>query len=193
MSRHIPRLGFDDLEPALAEALAPRVRRLGYLGEFFRVMGHQPAALKGFVDFTEAAKAGLDKRLVELLALTVASHFGNAYERNQHERLSVRLGYGREWIDQVERLEPEAAEGLTARERQVQRFALDSVRSHGREGAEALDGLAVELGPQVTVALLMVITRYVAHAYLVNLLGLAPPVPSIHEDGFTGDPPPAAG
>ena len=29
------------------------------------------------------------------------------YEKNQHERLSVRKGYGRDWVEDVEKLEPE--------------------------------------------------------------------------------------
>ena len=186
MSRRIPRLAFDQLRPDLAEVLAPRVQRLGYLGEFFRVAGHQPSALKGFVEFTEAAKSGLDKRLVELLALTVATHYGNAYERNQHERLSIRLGYERAWIEAVERLQPDGSVGLSELERKVQAVALDSVRSHGREGHSTFDELVGVLGVEATTAMLLVISRYVAHAYVVNMLELEPPVPSIWDDGFTG-------
>lgn len=187
MSTSIPRLEFDQLEPSLAAALEPRYRRLGYLGEFFRVAGHQPEALKGFAQFTEAAKAGLDKRHVELLALTVAAAFDNAYERNQHERLSVRLGFGREWVRQVERLEPELAEGLDATERLLQRFALDAARSQGRNGGDRVDQVVARLGVERAVAVLLVIARYVAHACIVNTLALRPPVPSIWEDGFDGD------
>ena len=186
MSRGIPRLEYEQLEPELAATLAPRVRRLGYLGEFFRVAGHQPAALRGFVEFTESAKSALDKRLVELLALTVASHFGNQYERNQHERLAVRLGYGRDWVQAVERLSPDDAPGLTDIERLLQRFALLSARAHGRAGQDDFDEVVKALGPQAAVAVLLVITRYVAHAYMVNTLELDPPVPSIWEDGFNG-------
>jgi hypothetical protein len=55
-SDNIPRLSFAELEPTLAGTLEPRYRRLGYLGEFFRCMGDQPAALRAFVEFTETAK-----------------------------------------------------------------------------------------------------------------------------------------
>lgn len=187
MSKLIPRLEFGALEPALAAALEPRVRRLGYLGEFFRVAGHQPQALRGFVEFTESAKAGLDKRYVELLALTVASAFGNAYERHQHERLSVRLGFGRDWVREVERLDPDVATGLSDTERLLQRFALETARSQGREGAAGLDDIVARLGVESSVAVLLIVARYVAHAYVVNALALAAPVPSIWEDGFDGD------
>ena len=74
MTDRIPRLEFDVLEEGLAAVLAPRYERLGYLGEFFKCMGHQPRALRAFVEFTEAAKAALPG---ELIALTVAGKLGN--------------------------------------------------------------------------------------------------------------------
>lgn len=98
MSDKIPRLEFEDLDPDLAKVLEPRVERLGYLGEFFKCMAHQPAALLSFYEFTENSKKGLPKRLVELIAPSISTKVGNDYERNQHERLSVRLGFGREWV-----------------------------------------------------------------------------------------------
>jgi alkylhydroperoxidase family enzyme len=186
MSRRIPRLSFDELAPPLASVLQARVERLGYLGEFFRVAGHQPTALKGFIEFTESAKAGLEKRYVELLALTVASHYGNRYELNQHERLAVRLGFGRDWVEAVERLEPDTAPLLNDVERELQRFALSSVRSHGGAGQTHFERLVDALGVEDAVAVLLVITRYVAHAYMINVLQIEPPVPSIWDDGFTG-------
>jgi hypothetical protein len=186
VSNLIPRLEFDELEPRLAAALRARVERLGYLGEFFRVLGHQPKALTGFVEFTEAAKAGVDKKTIELLALTVASCLGNAYERHQHERLSVRLGFGRDWVAAVEQLEPEIAPLLQEQERALQRFALDSVRSNGKQSPKGYDEVVRTHGIEASIAILMVLGRYVAHAFLVNTLRLEPPVPSIWEDGFQG-------
>jgi hypothetical protein len=186
MSSQIPRLEFEELEQSLATVLSGRAQRLGYLGEFFRVMGHQPSALKGFVEFTEAAKAALDKRLVELLALTMATHFENTYEQYQHERLSVRLGFGRDWIRDVERLNPEAASTLTGLERQVQRFALLSAKTNGGSGQQELEDLVKVLGASRSVAVLMIVGRYISHAYIVKVLGLQPPVPSIWQDGYSG-------
>ncbi len=188
MSTEIPRLAYEDLPPGLAEALRPRVERLGYLGEFFRVAAHQPRALEAFVDFTEAAKEGLPKRLVETVALTCAVRLGNAYERNQHERLSVRLGFGRDWVAAVERLAPDTAPLLEPEERAVQRYLLAALDSHGH-GEAAQDGFAdlvMCLGHAHAVAVLLVAGRYLVHALVVNTLALAPPVPSIFEDGFAG-------
>lgn len=188
MSMEIPRLAYEDLPAGLAEALRPRVERLGYLGEFFRVTAHQPRALEAFVDFTETAKEGLTKRLVETIALTCAVRLGNAYERNQHERLSVRLGFGRDWVAAVERLAPDAAPLLEAEERAVQRYLLAALETHG-QGQAAQDrfaDLVGQLGHAQAVAVLLVAGRYLVHALVVNTLDLAPPVPSIFEDGFTG-------
>jgi hypothetical protein len=188
----IPRLEFDELDSSLAQALQPRVSRLGYLGEFFRLMGHQPAPLRAFVEFTESAKAPLDKRIVEVIALTVATSENNAYERNQHERLSIRLGFEREWIAEVESLRPDEAERMHDRERLVQRFVLSAVCGTARETQAAFEAVVETLGHKVAIAILMVVGRYVAHAVMVRALGIAPPVPSIYEDGFGLDTPPPA-
>jgi alkylhydroperoxidase family enzyme len=185
MSNRIRRLEMDDLRPDLSDRLRARVARLGYLGEFFKCMGHQPDALIAFHQFTESAKEGLDKRMVELIALTVASIVGNAYERNQHERLSVRSGFGREWVKAVECLEP-ATEGLTDEERTVQRFVIAAVASNGRGAASQFEDVVDAIGPTSALAVLFVIGRYLMHGLVVNTLELAPPVPSIFEDGFSG-------
>ncbi len=184
----IPRLEFDTLAPDLAKALEPRVARLGYLGEFFKCAGHQPAALLSFIDFTEHSKKALPQRLVELIALTASAKLGNAYERNQHERLCVRLGYGRDWVAAVEALDPGSAatSKLGDAERPVQRFVIAMLDRHG-QGVEAELAAVVEaIGHERAVAVMMVVGRYVVHALIVNTLALEPPVPSIFEDGFEG-------
>lgn len=184
MSARIPRLALDELEPSLAEKLRPRVARLGYLGEFFACAGHQPAALAGFVDFTEALKQALPERLTQLCALSVAGELESDYERNQHERLARRLGLGRAWIAAVNEREPEAAAGLDPTDRAVQRLALASVRRGGRGVTRELEAVIALVGAPQAVGILLVISRYAAHALFVNALEIRPPVPSIFEDGF---------
>jgi hypothetical protein len=124
MSKRIPRLEMNDLAPKVQEALAARVKRLGYLGEFFKCSGHNPDVLVPFMEMTEALKEALPDRLTEIGALTVAGVMGNAYERHQHERLSEKLGFGRQWIAAVNRLNPDASGPLSEDERAVQRLAL---------------------------------------------------------------------
>ncbi len=186
MTVDIPRLDFDDLDPALANALEARVKRLGYLGEFFKCAGHQPAALLSFIEFTGNSKKSLPDRLVEVVALTVATMMGNAYERNQHERLSVRLGFGGDWVRAVEARDPDAADGLAEVERVIQRLVIAVVARSGH-GVEAELAAAVHaIGHKRAIAVMMVVGRYVTHALFVNALALSPPVPSIFEDGFEG-------
>ena len=186
MTMKIPRLEFEDLESRLAETLTPRYERLGYLGEFFKCMGHQPTALRGFIDFTEAAKGDLPKNLVEVIALTAATKLGNDYERHQHQRLSVRLGLGRDWVIAVERLDGANSEGLNDHERVMQQFVLAVLERAGKDSGAELEAVIDAIGYRQAVAALMVIGRYATHALIVNCLDLDPPVPSIYEDGFEG-------
>ncbi len=182
----LKRLSFDELPPELAAALEARVRRLGYFGEFFQCAAHQPEALKAFVDFTELAKAGLPKKLVEVVALSCAGWIGNAYETNQHERLSIRNGFGRDWVRAVQLLAPDGQDAMTAQEQLVQRFVLTTLDSRGKASGGLFDALVATLGDACAVAILLIVGRYVVHGLFVNTLGLAPPVPSIWEDGFQG-------
>jgi len=171
----IPRLPPDALRDDVAEMLRPRVARLGYLGEFFRCAAHQPAALISFMAFTEDLKRALPDRMTETVALTVSTELGNAYERHQHERLSIALGFGEPWVRAVEALQPDV---LSDTERAVQTLALAVIRRHGHGTSRELDELVAAIGHEQAIAVLMLIGRYVTHALMVNALELQPPVPS---------------
>ena len=179
MSKKIPRLEMNELAPNVQETLAPRVKRLGYLGEFFKTSGHNPDVLVSFMEMTEALKEALPDRLTEVGSLTVAGLMGNAYERNQHERLSEKLGFGRDWIAAVNRLEPEVAGPMSEDERAVQKLAIAVVNRSGHDVDAQLDEVIERIGPAQAMAVLFLIGRYVMHAYVVNALNLAPPVSSI--------------
>jgi alkylhydroperoxidase family enzyme len=180
MEAGIPRLELEQMTPQLQQALQPRVRRLGYLGEWFKCAAHAPDVLLAFMRFTDELKEALPDRVSEVAILTIATALDNAYERNQHERLAVRTGYGRDWVAAVERLEPDAA-ALSPLERAVQRFALAVVRTGGRDTRAEFGALHQHLSPAETIALLMLVGRYVTHSIGVQALGLQPPVPSIFE------------
>ena len=64
---------------------------------------------------------------------------GNDYERHQHERLSLRLGFGRDWVTAVEALNPESGQALEATERILQRYLLDALARHGRDITDGLE------------------------------------------------------
>jgi len=185
LTEKIPKLEFDQLPDSIAALLRPKYERLGYLGEFFARTAHQEPALRAFIEFTDAAKGALDMRIVELIALTVSVMKDVAYERNQHERLSVNLGFGRNWVEQVERLAPDTAR-LSDAERTVQRFVIDAVNDDGHGVTTQLDAVVDALGHANAVAVMMVMARYTTHALLVNCLQIPAPVPSIFDDGYSG-------
>lgn len=186
MPSSLPRIEFADLPAALAASLEPRVKRLGYLGEFFKCAAHQPRALASFIEFTAASQEGLSNRLIEVIALTCTGWMGNAYEHNQHERLCVRLGFGRDWVAAVNACGPETDSPMTAEERGVQQLTLTVLETHGRAAGGPFEETLQRIGPQLAMAILMTIGRCVTHSLIVNTLGLEPPVPSIFEDGFQG-------
>jgi hypothetical protein len=182
MSSSLPRLELADFPPTLAATLEPRVKRLGYLGEFFKCAANHPQALAAFVELTEASKEGISDRLVEVIALTCTIWMGNDYERNQHERLSVRLGFGRDWVAAVNALQPDVDSVLTDEERSIQRLTLAVLNTSGKAAGELFEEAVQRLGPRAAMAALMVIGRCFAHGLIVNTLGLEPPVLSIFSD-----------
>lgn len=182
----IPRLERDAMAPALVEYLGPRIKRLGYLGEWFRCAGHAPEVLLAFLKFTDALKDALPLKVSEAIVLTEATVLKNGYEKNQHERLSVRSGFGRDWVAEVERLSPDTAALMTLGERAAQRYVLAALAGDLPRTRTAFDALSAHFSPGEAIAILMLVGRYWTHALGVNTLDLAPPVPSIFEDGFSG-------
>lgn len=182
MSRKIPRLGADEMPTELADQLAPRIQRLGYLGEFFQVMAHQPQVLGTFITLTEQLKDAVPQKLTEVVSLTIAAKTGNAYERNQHERLCQKLGYERAWIKAVLALDP-GSDALAPEEAATQELALAAMSGFGKTCAAPFEKLLELVGQHHALGVLMLIGRYLTHAIIVNTLELAPPVPSIFEEG----------
>jgi hypothetical protein len=181
VSAGIERLEMAAFAPALQQALAARVERLGYLGEFFKCAGHQPDVLLSFMAMTDALKAALPDRLTEVIALTVAVLMGNDYERHQHERLVEKLGFGRDWVAAAITAAPDREGPLSAGERAVQRLTIAMIDRRGHGVAAELDQVIAAIGAAPAMALLFLIGRYVTHAFIVNALALEPPVPSIFE------------
>jgi len=177
VKKQVPRLSMKEMTPALQESLRPRVERLGYLGEFFQCAAHQPQALMSFMSFTEDLKEALPDNLTEVVALSVATLMGNAYERVQHERLSLKLGFSRDWVREVI---SSAGSGhlMSAPELAVQKLALAIIERRGHNTADELEAVVESIGHERAIAVLMLIGRYVTHALMVNCLELAPQVGS---------------
>ncbi len=172
----------NDLRPDLASYLAQRVKRLGYLGELFKCGGNAPGVMLSFMHFTDALKDALPDRITEVGALTVAVLMENRYERHQHERLSVKLGFGREWVSEVTGLDPDAATLMSDAERAAQRYAIAAIRSRGLSAQREFEGALDHLSTGQAMALALLVGRYVSHALVVNTLQLAPPVASIFDN-----------
>ena len=187
MTDRIPRLELAEMPESLRTYLEPRVKRLKYLGELFKCAANAPDVLLTFMHFTDALKDALPDRLTETAVLTTATFMQNRYERNQHERLCVLLGLERDWIAEVERLAPDAAKLMSNAERAVQRYVLAALNTRALDCRREFDALCTLVSPSEAIAVVMLVGRYVTHAFTVNTLGLAPPVPSIFEDGFMGD------
>lgn len=182
----ISPVDFDELAPALKDALRARYERLGYLGGFFTHMAHQPEALVHFDAFTESLKRALGPDLSETVALTAATRLGNTYERHQHERLAVALGLGAEWVAAIERLDPEAlSAGSVVPDVVVaaQRFVLAACDglADGAVGASAhaLDALVAASDDATASGVVLLAGRFIAHAVVSAACRLQPPVPSI--------------
>src|ERR687885_201353 len=138
MSKLIPRLSYEQLDPELAELLRPKVERLKYLGEFFQCTGHQPRALTSFHRLTEDLKEALPDNITELVALSVATRMKNAYERVQHERLALKLGFSEGWVREVISLKMEEGGSLSEAELIVQRLVLAILEREGHGTTEEL-------------------------------------------------------
>ncbi len=182
MSHLIPRLSSAQMPPDLAEFLRPRVERLGYLGEFFQCAAHQPKALLDFMILTEDLRKALPANLTEVVALSVSCLMNNAYERVQHERLCLKLGFEKGWIRQVTSLGASNGGKMLEPEKVVQRLVQAVVTRKGHNCKSELDAVIGAFGHADGIAILMLIGRYVTHALIVNCLALEPPVPSPMEE-----------
>lgn len=174
---------YDDLPQPIADLLRSKVERLGYLGDFFKYTAHAPAPLEAFIRFTDAAQIKVPKALTEVVALTIATSSGNDYERHQHERLSVAMGFTPEWVAAVEQLDPDTVPLMNDAERLVQHLALDALRNQGRQAQEHMAAAGHMFAAPVLVSILFLIGRYTAHAAIANLLDLKAPVASIFPAG----------
>ncbi|WP_176611372.1 hypothetical protein [Actinomadura sp. WMMB 499] len=175
------RLDYDELDRSLRDALEPKVRRLGYLGEFFAVAGHQPRALLAFHQFTEALKDALAAELTEVVALTAAARLNNDYERCQHERLSLEHGFDLAWIAAAQGREGSDPAVLSDRARCARELTLAALADRGHGAADAVRSAVQVLGERTTVAVLLLMGRYVAHGHMSNSLGLGSPVDSVFD------------
>jgi hypothetical protein len=178
----IPRVEWEHFPEGLKAALKPKVDRLGYCGEIWQVGANLPKSMLSFCNMTEDLKDEMPMKLVELTALTVAGVMGNEYEKNQHERLADKLGYGRDWIADVSRLNPAEAKALGDDEKKVQKFIIAAIYRRGQDSKALYEDAARAVGAKAAVGVLLSIGRCIQHAIFRNVLELKPPVESIFAD-----------
>ncbi len=155
--------------------LAPRVARLGYLGGFFAVGARQPRALVAFIDFTEALKSAVPADLTEIVALRAATILDNSYERSQHVRLASTQGMSQAWIAAA--LDGEVGSPvLDGRQTATLRLTENLVRGSGHDSRADLDAVISACGPDMAVAIVFLVSRYVAHAIAANAFSLVDPL-----------------
>ena len=183
----IPRIDFEDFAEDLKESLRPKVERLGYCGEIWQIGANAPKSMFQFCELTEALKEEIDMKLVELVALTAAGVMGNTYEKNQHERLADNLGFGREWIAQVNELQAEPGGHMTDAECAVQKFAMAAIYRRGHDCQDLFKEVIAAVGPQQATGILLSVGRCVMHGGGGNTLGLEPPVASLFDDEKGGE------
>jgi hypothetical protein len=178
----VPRIEFEDIEPGLKELFRPRVERLGYLGEFFRVMSACPETMKGFFTITESLKKELPDNLSQLISVALSSRLGNTYEQYQNERLSLKLGLSQEWVRSALGSVDDPASVLTPEEKAVQRYAIAAGQGIGRGVEDEFKALVAAVGPRKAIAVMWLVARTISHAMISNTLHLASPVTSIFDN-----------
>lgn len=175
-----PRAQLEALDPTVQDYLAATVKRLGYFGEFFAVVGQNPQALIQFMEYTKAVKAPLSDRQNELLALVVCNQLGADYERIQHERLAERLGFPREWISEAIGRPIASHPALTNDEQLLKKLALEILDSAEVGAASVtLQACRERLGDSAALAAVLQTARFMMIATLVRTFQLKLPVESI--------------
>jgi alkylhydroperoxidase family enzyme len=175
----LPRIAFEQFDELLRESLRSKVERLGYCGEIWQIGANAPKSMYYFSEMTEALKSEMEPKLVELVALTAAGVMGNIYERNQHERLAEKLGFGRDWIAQVNELQAAKGKEMSDAECAVQKFVMAAIYRRGHDSGAIFKDVVAAVGPEQATGVLLSVGRCVMHAIFRNTLGLEPPVTSI--------------
>lgn len=175
------KLAFDETPPDLQEMLKPTVDRLGYFGDFFAYAAQSPDVLKGFMQFSAALKKALPDDVNEALALSMCDRLDFPYERIQHERLSEKLGFDRDWIANMAGRGGEAAK-LTDLQAAAKRLGHAVASGHIAEARQALAAIAASEGDELAVATLFQATRYQQICVLGRTLDMQLPVASIFGD-----------
>lgn len=139
--------------------------RLGAVPNLFRVLGHSPGALGGYLDLSNAlAKGGFEPALREQLALTIAETNGCAYCLSAHAFIGGRLGLTAQDIADARQARSSNARTAVllrlARTIVVQRGELQDADLAEARAAGVTDGDIIEIVAHVA---LNIFSNYVNH------------------------------
>ena len=176
---NIPPLDFPDIGEDLQQLFQPTVARLGYFGDFFRYGSHTPQILSAFMGLSGALKAAIPDDVNETVALTVCTAVDFPYERIQHERLSEKLGFDRDWIAAMVG-RPSAAE-ITPLQQAARDLSVAMVEGRHDAARAAAEAVAALGSPALAVALLFQATRFMQVCAVGRTLGMQLARPSIFE------------
>ena len=169
-------LTFDELPPDLQELLKPTVERLGYFGDLFALLGHNPAVVKAFTGYSAALRPLIDATLNELVALTVCTRMQFDYERIQHERLSLVMKLDRAWVAALVGKGP--LDPLSPAERSTRDCVLATVDGDVGAAREQIANVAADFGAAQATAILVQTTRFMGICQIGKIIGAQLPVPS---------------
>jgi hypothetical protein len=86
------------------------------------------------------------------------------------------LGFSPEWLNAVLSLDAsDNGQVLTHTEHSVRQLAISVVKHGGRNTSREFQAVIEAVGVQQAIAVLMLISRYMSHAVMVNTLDLPPP------------------
>ncbi len=143
--------------------LAALKKTLGSVPNLFATIGQSPAALRGYLAFTEAlARGAFSTRDIELVNLHVSELNGCGYCLSAHAALAGRVGLSPDEIAAAR-----AGHGSTARDAAILSLARRIVRTSGA-GAGAELAYARELG--LTDAEIVEVIAHVASKAFTNAL-----------------------
>lgn len=157
------------LPDELADQLAERVDRLGYVNGFLAIGLHQPGAILALLQMSDQLKAALDPRHVLVVALAAHHALGNEYERVQYLDAGRASGMSEAWLDAAQ---GRIAGSLTPAEKAVRALTLAVVFAEPPAAALAAAGEHVD-DPGL-VAIIHLAARFVATSRISHALSLQP-------------------
>lgn len=176
-----PRLTLSELEASLRLELEPITSRLGYFGDYFAVVGRNAKALHEFLEYTKAVKAPLSDRHNEVLALVTCTATGAEYERIQHEWLSHRLGFPREWIAELTGRPAGTSTLLDQDEQALRNLAKALVERQGVGAAAEIEAVRCRLGEQAALAAVLQVSRFMLLSVVMHAFRMPAPVVSLFD------------